>query len=513
MKHLAKVFSAELEGIEAKMIEVEIDINIGLHSFTIVGLADRATNEAKERVSSALKNSNVKPPSRENRKITVNLAPADIKKTGSQYDLAIAIGYLLATNQIKPFETKDKLFVGELSLEGTVRGINGVLNFAKLAESAGFQYLFVPQANALEAALVKGITVIPVRDVEALIRHLEGIEEILPQASSEFHSLEEDEVTLAEIKGQEQAKRALIVAAAGGHHLLFSGSPGAGKTMLAQAFISLLPPPSIEEAMEIAQIWSAAGLAKEFSLKQKRPFRSPHHTASPVSVVGGGADPRPGEISLAHNGVLFLDEIPEFRRDLLEALRQPLEAGVVTVSRAKTTLTFPARFMLLAAMNPCPCGYFGDPEKECRCSAHEVFRYQKKISGPLLDRIDIQIEVPRVKVEDLRKKVTEEDREKVRQIKSLIRQAREVSRKRFSKDNLRIAVNAQMSSRQVDDYVFFDDSGEKFLKSILEKALVSGRGYYRILKIARTIADLEGSDCVSGAHLAEAFHYRVREKE
>ncbi len=513
MKHLAKIFSAELDGIEAKIIEVEIDINVGLHAFNIVGLADRATTEAKERVSSALKNSNVKPPNRENRKITVNLAPADIKKTGSQYDVAIAVGYLLASNQIKPFETSDKLFLGELSLDGTVREISGALNFAKLAEREGFRFLFVPRANAEEAALVAGITVIPLVSMEELMAHLEERVFIDPQPASEFILDDEDDMALAEIKGQEAAKRALAVAAAGGHHLLFSGSPGAGKTMLARAFVSLLPPPTIDEAMEVTQIWSAAGLMKEFALKRQRPFRSPHHTASPVSVVGGGADPRPGEISLAHNGVLFLDEMPEFRRDLLEALRQPLESGQVTVARIKSTLTFPARFMLLAAMNPCPCGYFGDPEKECRCTANEVFRYQKKISGPLLDRIDIQIDVPRVKVEDLRRKVSDADQSQVRALKEKIRQARRMAEERFGAAEISLRTNSQMSSKNADELVVFDDSGEKFLKSILEKALVSGRGYYRILKIARTIADLDQSERVSGAHLAEAFHYRIREKE
>lgn len=509
MRHLAKVYSAELEGIDARLIEVEVDINIGLHSFNIVGLADKATNEAKERVSSALKNSGTKPPSRENRKITVNLAPADFKKTGSQYDLAIAIGYLLATGQIREFETGNKIFVGELSLEGALRPINGALNIARMAKRSGFAFMFLPRQNAKQAAIIKGIKIIPVDTIEKLILQLEDKAPVDFEPPAEFISgVNKSLVDISEIKGQENAKRALLVAAAGGHHILMSGPPGAGKTMLAEALISLLPPPSLEEAIEINQIYGAANLLRENEFLNYRPFRMPHHTASPIAIVGGGTNPKPGEISLAHRGILFLDEIPEFRRDLLESLRQPLESGQIHVSRVKSTISFPAKFSLIAAMNPCPCGYFGDTEKECRCSANEIFRYQKKISGPLLDRIDIQINVPRVKIEALRSGGQDEN---VFNFKNRVLRARQTEEARFSKTKPKIRLNAEMSVKQVDEFINFDSSAESFLKNILDKSFVSARGYYRILKIAKTIADLAAEEKISANHLAEAFQYRVRE--
>ncbi|MDP3999429.1 MAG: YifB family Mg chelatase-like AAA ATPase [bacterium] len=510
--NLSKVFSASIDGIEANLIEVETDINVGLHSFNIVGLADKSLSEAKERVSSALKNSGVKPPSKENRKIVVNLAPADLKKTGSHYDLAIAVGYLLATKQIKDFESATKLFIGELALDGALRPVSGVLNISQMAKEEGFAELFVPKENAVEAAMADKVKVIPVNNLLEIINHLENRNVIAHQPRTPIQpslSSEHSMVDIADIKGQENAKRALMIAAAGGHNLLMQGSPGAGKSMLAQALNSILPAPGEEEILEITKVYSAAGMLEKNYFINWRPFRAPHQTASLPAIIGGGQNPRPGEISLAHRGVLFLDELPEFRRDLLEALRQPIESGKVLVSRAKGHLTFPAQFMLVAAMNPCPCGYYGDPEKECRCSAFEVFRYQKKISGPLLDRIDLQINVPRVKVEELQNK--NRDVKSADVMRKKIIQAREAQRERFKKLGLPFFTNSEMSSKACDEIIKLDKEADNFVKDMFEKSLLSARSYYRVLKTAQTIADLEEAKNITAGHLAEAFQYRLRE--
>ncbi len=512
MKNIAKLYSVDLEGLEVKKIEIEADLNVGLHSFNVVGLADKSVTEAKERINSALKNCGIKPPYHQNQRITINLAPADTKKTGAHFDLPIALAYLLASKQIKPFDFEDKIFAGELSLDGNLRKINGALNIAIFAQKKGIKTLFLPEENALEAALVKNLEIIPVRNLNQLIEHLEGVTKISPQ---EFTNLKPDyppaNFTLEEIKGQESVKRALMIAAAGGHNVLMVGPPGTGKTLLAQAFASILPPPNLEEIIEINQIYSAAGLIEKNKIINYRPFRAPHHSASLSAIIGGGPYARPGEISLAHRGVLFLDELPEFHRDVLEALRQPLENGFIHIARAKKSITLPARFIFISAMNPCPCGYFNDLYKECLCTANQIFRYQKKISGPLLDRIDIQINVPRLSLEDLTQKTNniklQED------YKNKIIKARQKQLNRFLGFDLKIFTNAEMNHKIVDEVISLDKDAELFLKNMLEKNFISGRGYYRILKLAQTIADLEESENIRKEHLAEAFQYRLKTEE
>ena len=473
--------------------------------FTIVGLPDTAVQESRERVRAAIKNSGFTFPIR---RIIVNLAPADLKKAGPAYDLPIAIGIILASRQARG-DTSNTILLGELSLEGTLRHTSGILPMVSVAQQEGYEKVVVPDVDAPEASLASGIKVIPCNSLAQLILYLSGEIEIAEYKSSDALINQEDaysEFDFAFIRGQEQAKRALEIAASGAHNIIMSGPPGSGKTMLARTLPTILPPLTREEAVEVTKIYSVSGLLTPgASLISQRPFRSPHYTISHAGLVGGGQSPRPGEITLSHRGVLFLDELPEFSQSSLEALRQPLEDKVITISRARGSLTFPANFMLVGAMNPCPCGYYGDPVKECKCSPGEISRYQKKLSGPFLDRIDIFVEVPSVEYEKL---ADDKPAESSKMVRGRVEAAREIQRARF-KDRL-ITRNSEMTPSEVKEFCQIEPQAKSLLHVATKQLTLSARSFYRILKLARTIADLERTDIIRANHLAEAIQYRPR---
>lgn len=498
---IAKVRSMGLQGIGGYEVLLEVYISNGLPAFDVVGLPDAAVREARERVRAAIKNNGYRfPVSR----MTVNLAPADKKKAGTLYDLPMFIGILAADGDIdEPGD--DCAFIGELSLSGELRPVYGALPMAIAAARCGVKKLFVPADNAAEAAFADGISVYPVKNVDELLRLMRGEVDIEPVAAPELDTLMEHMPDFSEVKGQENVKRALEIAAAGGHNILIVGPPGAGKSMMAKRLPGILPDMSRGEMIQSTEIYSVAGLtSREHPIVSMRPFRAPHHTVSAAGLSGGGTSPRPGEISLAHNGVLFLDELPEFRSDVLEVLRQPLEDGEVTVSRVAGTVTYPSRFMLVCAMNPCKCGWYGHPSGRCRCTERDVRRYHSKISGPLLDRIDLIVEVPALDYEELSRRSSAE---RSADIKKRVNAAREIQRRRFGGDGT--MCNAHIGSREMSEICALDAEGEALMHAAFDSMRLSARSYDRILRVARTIADLDGQKNISAEHIAEAIQYRT----
>jgi magnesium chelatase family protein len=494
-------------GIDAYLVSVEVDIARGLPSFSTVGLAEGAVRESKERVKAAIRNSGYEFPAD---RITINLAPADVKKEGSAFDLPIAVGILTAAGFLPEESSRGFLFLGELALDGLLRSVRGVLPIAIGARDKGLKGVFLPEENAPEASVVEGVPVYPMKSLSDVIETLFGQRTLVPykRPASSASSTCDEALDLKEVLGQENAKRALEVCAAGGHNLIMVGPPGSGKTMMARRLVTILPPLTFEESLETSKVYSVMGMMpKGEGLLTTRPFRAPHHTISNAGLIGGGSLPKPGEVSLAHNGVLFLDELPEFQRNVLEVMRQPMESGEVTISRASISISYPARFMLVAAMNPCPCGYLGDQSRNCNCTPAEIERYRGRISGPLLDRIDIHLEVPAVKYRDLSGK---REGRSSREIQEVVLKARRMQEERFKGSG--IYNNAGMGNREIKRYCPLDRESGLLLERAMESLGLSARAYARILKVARTIADLEGAVSISPPHVAEAIQYRTLDR-